>query len=71
MLAPKCRRNGQGLSITASQSGKISIGGAASSASRARTASFIEEVKLNVAPVLSKAVLGRTRLVMLGKNLRY
>ena len=65
-----CRRNGQDLSITASQWGKTSIGGAASSANRARTASSIEGVKLNVAHFFSKAVIGRTRLAMSGKNLR-
>ena len=70
MLASQCRRNGRDLSITASQSGKISIGGAASSASRARTAASIGGVKLNVVPFLSKDVIGRTRLAMLDKNLR-
>ena len=50
--------------------GKTSIGGAASSASKARTASSIEGIKMNVAPFLNKAVIGRTRLAMLGKNLR-
>ena len=50
MLASQCKRNGRDLLITASQSGKTSIGGAASSASRARTASSIGGVKLNAAP---------------------
>ena len=62
MLASRCRRNGRDLSITASQSGKTSIGGAASSASKAQTASSIGGVNLNVAPFLSKAVIRRTRL---------
>ena len=53
MLASKCKRNGRHLSITASP-GKTSIGGAASSASRARTASSIGGVELNVAPFLVK-----------------
>ena len=70
MLASQCRRNGRDLSITASQSGEISIGGAASSASRARTAASIGGVKLNVVPFLSKDVIGRTRLAMLDNNLR-
>ena len=70
VLALQSRRKGRDLSITAPQSRKTSIGGAASSASRARTASSIEGVKLNVAPFLSKAVIGRTRLAMLAKNLR-
>ena len=54
MLASQCRRNGRDVSITASQLGKTSIGGAASSASRARTASSMEGGKLNVAPFFSK-----------------
>ena len=70
MLASQCKRNGRDLSITASQSGKTSIGEAASSASRARTVSSIGGVKPKVAPFLSRAVIGRTRLAMLGKNLR-
>ena len=70
MLASQCKRNGRDLSITASHSRKTSIGGAASSASRARTASFKGGVKLNVAPFFNQAVMGRTRLAMSGKNLR-
>ena len=70
MLASQCKRNGRDLSITASRSGNTSIGGAASSAGRARTAAFIGGVKLNVAPFFNRAVMRRTRFAMLGKNLR-
>ena len=56
--------------MTASQSWETSIGGAASSATRARTASSMLEVKLNVAPFFSRAVVGRKRLAILGRNLR-
>ena len=45
--------------MTASQSGKTSIGGAASSARRARTVSSIAEVKSNAAPFFRRAVIGR------------
>ena len=69
MLASQCRRNGRDLLITASQPGKKSIDGVASSARRVRTASFMEGVKLNVAPFLGRAVIGRTRLAMLSRNL--
>ena len=69
VLASQCRRKGRDLSITASQSGKTSVGGAASSASKAKTAASIGGVKLNVAPFVSKVVIGRTRLAMSGKNL--
>ena len=58
------------VSMTASQSGKTSIGGAASSARRARTVSSIAEVKSNAAPFLRKAIIGRMRRAMLGRNLR-
>ena len=70
VLASQCRRNGRDLSITASQAGKTSIGGAASSASRVQAAASIGGVKLNVALILRKDVIGRIRLAMLGKNLR-
>ena len=70
MLASQCKRNGQDLSITASQSGNTSIGEAASSASRARTAASLGGVKSNVAPFFSKDLIGRLRLAMLGKNFR-
>ena len=70
MLASQCKRNARDLSITASQSGKASIGGAASSGSRARTASCIGGVKPKVTPFLSRAVIGCSRLAMLGKHLR-
>ena len=50
--------------------GKDKYRWAASSASRARTAASIGGVKLKVGPFLSKDVIGRTRLAMLGKNLR-
>ena len=45
--------------MTASQSGKTSIGSAASSARRARTVSSIAEVKSNAAPFFRRAVIGR------------
>ena len=70
MLASQCKRKGRDLSITASQSGKTSIGGSASSASKARTAAYIGGVKSNTTPFLSKDVIERTRLAMLGKNFR-
>ena len=70
MLASQCKRKGRDLSITASQSGKTSIGGAASSASKARTAVSKGGVKSNTAPFLSKDVIERTRLAMFGKNFR-
>ena len=47
-----------------------SIGGAASSARRARTVSSIAEVKSNAAPFLRRAVIGRMWRAMLGRNLR-
>ena len=68
MLASQCKRKGRDLSITASQSGNTSIGGAASSASKARTAVSIVGVKSNTAPFLSKDVIDFTRLAMLGRN---
>ena len=43
MLASQWRREGRDVSMTASQSGKTSIGGAASSARRVRTVSSIAE----------------------------
>ena len=49
MLASQWRRKGRVVSMTASQSGKTSIGGAASSARRARTVSSIAGVKSNAA----------------------
>ena len=52
VLASQCKRKGRDLSITASQLGKTSIGGAASSVSRARTAASIGGVKSNTAPFL-------------------
>ena len=67
VLASQCKRKGRDLSITASQSGKTSIGGAAS---KARTAASIGGVKSNTAPFFSKDVIERTRLAILGKNLR-
>ena len=56
--------------MTAFQSGNTSIDGVVSSASRARTASSIGGVKLNVAVLFIRDMMGRTRLAMLGKNLR-
>ena len=70
VLASQGKRDGRGLSITASQSGKTSIGGATSSARVAKTAFYIVGVKPNVAPFLGSAVIGRTRLATLGRNLR-
>ena len=58
MLASQWRRKGRDVSMTASQSGKTSIGDAASSARRARTVSSIAEVILNAAPFFEK---GRNR----------
>ena len=55
--------------ITASQSGKTSIGGAASSASKAQTAASTVDMKSNTAPFFSKDVIERTRLAMFGKNI--
>ena len=45
--------------MTASQSGKTSIGGAASSARRVRTVSSIAEANSNAAPFFRRAVTGR------------
>ena len=45
-------------------------GGVARSGRRARTVSSIVEVKSNAAPVLRRAVIGRMRQAMLGRNLR-
>ena len=45
--------------MTASQSGKTSIGGAMSSARRARTVSSIVEVKSNATPFFRRAIIGR------------
>ena len=59
MLASQWRRKGRDMSITASQSGKTSIGGAAGSARRTRTVSSIAEVKSNAAPLFRRAVIGR------------
>ena len=56
--------------MTASQSGKTSIGGVASFARRERTVSSIVEVKSSAAPFFRRAVVGRMRQAMLGKNLR-
>ena len=70
MLAPQWRRKGRVVWMTASQSGKTRIEGAASLARRARTVSSIVEVKSNAAPFLRRAVIGRMRRAMLGRNLR-
>ena len=70
MLASQCKRNGRDLSMIVFQSGNTSIGGVVSWASRARTASSIGGVKLNVAPFFNRAVMGRTHLAMFGRNLR-
>ena len=59
MLASQWRRKGRDVSMTASQSGKTSIGGAASSARRVRTVSSIAEVNSNAAPFFRRAVTGR------------
>ena len=56
--------------MTACQSGKTSIGDVVNFARRARTASSIVEVKSNAAPFFKRAVIGRMRQVMLGRNLR-
>ena len=70
MLASQWRRKGRDVSMTASQSGKTSIGGAVSSARRARTVFSIVEVKSNATSFFRTAVIGRMRRAMLGRNLR-
>ena len=70
VLASQWKRNGRYLSIIASRSAKTRIDGAASSAKRAHTTFSIVGVNLNVALFLSRAVIGRIRRVMLGRNLR-
>ena len=70
VLASQCRRNGRELSIAASHRRKTSIGEEANSVRRAQTVSSMEGVKLNVTPFLRRAVVGRTRLARLGRNLR-
>ena len=50
MLASQWKRKGRDMSMTAPQSGKTSIGGAASSARRVQTVSSIAEVNSNAAP---------------------
>ena len=49
VLASQWRRKGRDVSMTASQSGTTSIGGAASSARRVRTISSLAEVNSNAA----------------------
>ena len=70
VLASQWRRKGRVVSMTASQSGKTSVGGAASFARRARTMSSIAEVKTNAASFLRRAVIGWIRRAMSGRNLR-
>ena len=70
MLASQWRQKRRDVSMTACQSGKMSIGGVANSARRARTASSTVEVKSNTAPFFKRAVIGRMRQAMLGRNLR-
>ena len=68
MLASQWRRKGRYVSMTASQSGKTSIEGVASSARRARTVSSIAEVKSNATPFLRRAVIGRMELAVVTKT---
>ena len=70
MLASQWRRKGRVVSMTASQSGKTSVGGAASFARRAQTMSSVAEVKTNAASYLRRVVIGRMRRAMSARNLR-
>ena len=69
-MASQWRRKGRDVSMTASQSGKTSIGGAASSTRRVRTVSYIAEVKSNATPFFRRAAIGRMWRAMLDRNLR-
>ena len=58
VLASQWRRKGRDVSMTASQSGKTSIGGASSSARSVRTVSSIAEANSNAAPFFRRATPG-------------
>ena len=59
VLASQWRRKGRDVSMTASQFGTTSIGGAASSTRSVRTVSSIAEANSNAAPFSRRAVTGR------------
>lgn len=62
---------GRGRATTASQSGKIKIGGVASLRSIWRTTASTAGMKRNFAPCLSRAVMERSRVVRLSRNSGY